>query len=71
MVELRLPAVSCGAAAPSLVLKVSVCDAVLDHSPSGVLIHDPSSLGVSIVPHVGLCPQVLLGFTKPLFPPAF
>lgn len=56
----------------AFILKTSVCDAVLDHNPSGVLLPDLSSPGVSIATYVGLCPQVLVGCTKPpLFLPDF
>lgn len=32
----------------AFILKISVCDAVLDHNPPGVLAPTPSSLGVSM-----------------------
>lgn len=32
----------------AFILKISVCDAVLDHNPPGVLFPTPSSLGISM-----------------------
>uniref|UniRef100_A0A8D0YRA6 Mitotic spindle assembly checkpoint protein MAD2B n=1 Tax=Sus scrofa TaxID=9823 RepID=A0A8D0YRA6_PIG len=42
----------------AFILKISVCDAVLDHNPPGVLPPTPSSLGSSMATCVGLWLQV-------------
>lgn len=57
----------------AFILKISVCDAVLDHNPPGVRTPMPLSSGMCMAPLAWVCVlRSLLGWSKPLlFLPAF